>query len=258
VAESWRYAVGVPGEALPRLTLVVPAFNEEELLPRLLDSVDRAKNAFRHGPAAVETVVADNGSTDRTAEIAAARGSRVVRVETRAIAAARNGGARAARGDVLLFTDADGQIHERTFDAVEDALSDPRVVGGASGVTLERWSPGLAVTFGLFLPFLWLTGFDTGVVFCRRDDFERIGGYDEQRLFAEDVAFLVALRRHGRRTGRRLARLRGAKTIASTRKFDRHGDWHYLTAMPRVAWGALFRRESVGDWARRYWYDPDR
>ena len=50
------------------------------------------------------------------------------------------------------------------------------------------------------------TSFDTGVVFCRREDFAAIGGYDESRLFAEDVAFLLALRRHGKSTGRGLAR----------------------------------------------------
>ena len=237
-----------------RLSLIVPAHNEERYLPRLLASVERARRAYASGSDAVETIVADNGSTDRTAEIAAARGCLVVRVEKRAIAAARNGGAAAARGEILCFTDADGLVHPRTFEVIDTAMASGRFVAGATGVTMERWSPGIAATFVLALPLLWVTGFDTGVVFCRRDDFEAVGGYDESRRYAEDVALLLALRRLGERDGRKLARLRGVKAVASTRKFDEHGDWHYFTRMPPLAWRMLFRKSEMTDFAERYWY----
>src|SRR5436309_945327 len=79
-----------------KFSVVVPAFNEEAFLPRLLDSVEVAKSQYSGGPGTIEVIVADNCSTDRTAEVAARRGARVVRVEKRRIAAARNGGARAA------------------------------------------------------------------------------------------------------------------------------------------------------------------
>jgi glycosyltransferase involved in cell wall biosynthesis len=228
------------------------------LLPRLLDSVDAARAAFGPGTGAVEVIVADNASTDRTAEVAAARGCRVVRVERRSIAAARNGGAAEARGEILAFTDADGRVHPRTFTAIDAALADPRVVGGATGVTLERWSPGLAATYGFLLLFVWATGMDTGVVFCRKRDFAAAGGYDATRRYAEDVAFLLALRRLGRASGQRLVRPRGAKATASTRKFDEHGDWHYFRRMPRLAWRIIFRRSAMTEFAERYWYPPRR
>lgn len=77
---------------MPKISLVIPAFNEEEHLPRLLDSVDRARQVYHRGADEVEVVVADNASTDRTAKIARARGCRVVHLEKRVIAAARNGG----------------------------------------------------------------------------------------------------------------------------------------------------------------------
>ncbi|MCM2270305.1 MAG: glycosyltransferase [Thermoanaerobaculia bacterium] len=244
--------------APPRISLVVPAYNEERFLPRLLDSVDAARAAYPGGPGEVEVVVADNASTDRTAELAAARGCRVARVERRAIAAARNGGAAIARGEILAFTDADGRIHRDTFAAVERAVASGRVVAGATGVTLDRWSPGIALSWALLAPAAWLSGLDTGVVFCRRADFDAVGGYDASRLYAEDVAFLLALRRHGRADGRRLTRLRGVKAITSTRKFDEHGDWHYLTRMPALAWRLLFRRSAASEFALRYWYRPRR
>jgi glycosyltransferase involved in cell wall biosynthesis len=248
----------MPPGAPPRLSLVVPAYNEARLLPRLLDSVDAARAAHPAGASAVEVVVADNASTDRTAEVAAARGCRVARVERRAIAAARNGGAAIARGEILCFTDADGRIHPGTFAAIERAVAAGGAVAGATGVTLDRWSAGIALSWAALVPMVWLTGMDTGVVFCRRADFDAVGGYDERRLYAEDVAFLWALRRHGRRDGRHLVRLRGVKAIASTRKFDEHGDWHYFRQMPALAWRMLFRHSAATEFALRYWYRPQR
>ncbi len=239
--------------SVPLFSLIVPAFNEEGYLARLLDSVDRARAVFSGGSDRIEVIVADNGSTDWTAEIAAARGCRVARVERRIIAAARNGGAAIAQGEILCFTDADGQIHPRTFDAIEASLASGRVVGGATGVTSERWSPGIVVTWAILLPFVWMTRMDTGVVFCRREDFETIGGYDESLRFAEDLKFLFALRRLGKKKRQRLVRVTSAKAIASTRKFDERGDWHYFDLV-----AALLRRTTRTEWVERYWYRPNR
>ncbi|MFY2762787.1 glycosyltransferase [Arenimonas sp. MALMAid1274] len=240
-----------------RLSLVIPAWNEAQRLPRLLDSVDAARaNWRRHGGSDddIELIVADNGSTDGTAAVAAARGCHVVTVEKRAIAASRNGGAARARGEVLCFVDADSVLHPDVFLAVSAAMQDPAVVGGASGVDMERWSLGIALTVAMALPVVWMTGFDTGLVFARRADFERLGGYDETRRVAEDVDFMVRLRRLGRTRGQHLTRLRRVRTITSTRKFDQHGDWHYFTRMPAVMWQLLRDPRSLGQFAHDYWY----
>ncbi len=241
-----------------RHSLVIPAYNEARLLPRLLDTVRTACGRYKLGAEAVEVILADNDSTDATPALAGAWGCRVVHVPERRIAAARNGGARKARGEVLMFVDADSRIHPETFNAVDDALARPRVVGGATGVTLERWSLGLTVTYLAFLPLVILTGMDTGVVFCRRVDFALIGGYNERLDFAEDVAFLWALRKLGTGRGQKLARLRHVKAVASTRKFDRHGDWHYFTKLAPTCLPALLRRPCRCDFARRYWYPDNR
>lgn len=242
------------GSLAPRFSLIIPAYNEAAFLPRLLDTVDLARARTAGGPGAIEVVVADNASTDATSEIALRRGCRVVRVEKRTIAAARNGGARASRGEVLAFVDADSRIHPETFNAIERTLSAGRRVAGATGVRMERMSPGIAMTFLLLLPLVWITGIDTGVVFCRRDDFEGVGGYDEERLFGEDVVFLFRLTR---RTRRRLARLREVKAVTSTRKFDRYGDWHYFLLIARMLI-RLFSPRAQSAIARDYWYEPDR
>ena len=240
---------------LPRYSLIIPAYNEERLLGRLLDSVDAARATYGGGDA-VEVIVADNASTDRTAVIAAMRGCRVIAVEKRVIAAARNAGARAARGEFLAFVDADAQVHPDTFVEIDRALADPRVVAGATGARLERWSIGIAFTYAMIVPIVLVTGMDTGVTFCRKEDFEAIGGYDESRLVAEDVAFLWALRRLGQTRGQRLARATRAKIVASTRKFDEFGDWHFFS----VAIEALrhLMRRDLTRFTASYWYKPNR
>jgi len=238
-----------------RHSLVIPAYNEARLLPRLLDSVDAARSRY---PGPVQVIVADNASTDATASIVAARGCEVARVEKRRIACVRNGGARLACGESLCFIDADSRIHPETFNAIDAALARPDVVGGATGVLPERWSLGIAATWMVMMPVVWATGMDTGVIFCRRADFQTLGGYDEERELAEDVAFMWALKRLGARRGQRLVRLTQVKAITSMRKFDRHGDWHYFTTVIPQGVPAMFRRSARTKLAQRYWYTDDR
>ena len=243
--------------ATPRISLVIPAYNEASLLPRLLDSVAVARERLAATGATLEIIVADNVSTDGTAQVAADRGCRIATVVTRTIAAVRNGGAKVASGELLAFVDADSTIHPDTFSAIDQAMRSDRIVGGSTGCTLERWSPGLVATFAVMLPLLWLTAIDTGVVFCRRADFERLGGYDESYPAGEDVMWLWKLKRDGANRRQRLVRLRHAKVVASTRKFDEHGDWHYfrfVTAAPTFFLGG---RKLTAFWDR-YWYRPDR
>jgi glycosyltransferase involved in cell wall biosynthesis len=241
-----------------RFSIIIPAYNEERYLPRLLDSIAVAKSNYSGGPDLVEVIVADNDSTDRTAEVATAHGARVVRVEKRRIAAARNGGGRAARGEILCFIDADSAVHPETFEAIDRAMASRRYIWGATGVILERKSFALLVTYCLMMPMVFLTGIDTGVAFCRREDFEAVGGYDESRMYAEDVILPLALRRLGRTKGQKITRLPQVKALGCTRKFDQFGDWHYFWML-----GHVFKSLLTWNWhdeklAQRYWYDSGR
>ncbi len=247
-----------------RFSLIIPAWNEEAYLPRLLDTVDEAKTRYRGGADAIEVIVADNASTDATASIARERGCRVTPVQKRIIAAVRNGGAAVARGEVLCFVDADFRIHPETFNAIDRELADERIIGGSSGIVPERWSPGIMATFFTVLPLLRVFGMDGGVWFCRRADFDAVGGYNEEVPISEDVRFLWALRRLGRSRRPRQKLTRGgtagpaAKAIASARKFDKHGEWHFLTDVPRMIWWILFAPKKFEQHVRAYWYEDER
>jgi hypothetical protein len=116
----------------------------------------------------------------------------------------------------------------------------------------------LMLSYFLCIPLVLLTGLDSGLSFCRREDFEAVGGYDESRLYAEDVKFPLALRRLGRSRGQRLTRLPKVKALGCTRKFDQFGDWHYFWML-----GHVFKSLVTGNWndeqlAERYWYNSGR
>jgi glycosyltransferase involved in cell wall biosynthesis len=251
----------------PRISVVIPAFNEERFLPRLLDTIDVAKRRYRSMEDDVEVVVADNGSTDDTIAIAQSRGCKVVRVAPRIIGAVRNGGAATARAPLLAFVDADTQIHPETFNAIEKFFAAGKHVVGTSGAVPERRSLGIDVTWAVFGAITILAGYGmprsrsqcvpTGVVCCRRDDWVAIGGYSERWRFAEDVWFLLELMKLGRLRRQRAGWLSGAPAIFSTRKFDEHGDWHYA-AMPFRLIAMMFARGAVERWADRYWYGHQR
>ncbi len=237
-------------------SLIIPSYNEEVLLPRLLDTVRVARERYTGGAERIEVIVADNASTDRTAEIALAHGCRVAPVEKRCIAAARNGGAAIARGEILCFTDADGQIHPDTFNVIRRTMDAGRYVAGATGVSLERTSPGIAIAYILLMPLVWSMGMDTGVVFTRAEDWRAVGGYNEERRYAEDVQFLWDLKRLGRKRGQRLARPKGTKTIASTRKWDTHGEWHYPLIIMKAGFFMIFSgKKRLNQFVDDYWYE---
>lgn len=234
------------------LSIVIPAFNEADYLPRLLDSIDVARGKLVDGADTIEVIVANNGSTDDTAAIARARGCLVVDVEKRAIAAARNGGAAVASGRTLCFVDADLRIHPDTLAVIADRMKSGRIVGGATGWVLDRRSAGLIATVATVRALTWLAGVNAGVVFCRADVFREVGGYNENRRFAEDVQFFRDMRRVGKQRGMKTLLDVQTPAVVSTRKFDRHGDWH-MFAMG--LW--ILRNRSLEKTVEHYWYDKD-
>ena len=143
--------------------------------------------------------MADNDSSDETAAIAQQRGCRVASVTERCIAVVRNTGAAVAQADILAFVDADARLHPETFNFIDSVMQSGDFVGGGTGVTMERWSLGIRLSWLLIVPLVRAMGLDGGVWFCRRFDFEQLGGFNTSFRAGEDVLFLFMLKGLGRR-----------------------------------------------------------
>jgi glycosyltransferase involved in cell wall biosynthesis len=177
------------------LSLIVPAHNEEQLLGRTLEAILRS--AVGAGP--FEVIVVDDASTDRTGSIAAEFGARVVRVEHRQIAATRNSGARAARGELFFFIDADTVVNPAAIRAACQAVQ-RGAVGGGFVIRFDEHLPlGWRLAYTMCIPIMrrgWVLG--GACLFCTRAAFARVGGFDERYFASEEVHFIRALERQGR------------------------------------------------------------
>jgi glycosyltransferase involved in cell wall biosynthesis len=178
------------------LSFVVPAYNEQLELPSTLASINRAAHAANRD---YETIVVDDASTDRTAEVAANAGAQVVVINRRQIAASRNAGAGRARGDILFFVDADTQINQKHIDEAIAAL-EAGYIGGSARVTVDGTIPVWArVLLKVFCTIYFALHLGAGAfLFTTRQIFERTGGFNEDLFVGEEVYFSLALKKIGR------------------------------------------------------------
>jgi glycosyltransferase involved in cell wall biosynthesis len=141
-----------------RISVVIPAFNEAAYLGAALDSL--AEQDFAGG---IEVIVVDNGSTDQTADLAFARGARVVNESTPSVCAARQRGTELARGEIVVSTDAD-TTHPRTWLSAIDAqfrrdLGVVAVAGPCRYLNPPRWTAVFSrLGFGLMAAIYRCTG----------------------------------------------------------------------------------------------------
>jgi len=199
------------------ISVIIPALEEEEALPGCLASV-----AAQAGP--LEVIVVDGGSRDRTTELARAAGAAVLSCPP-GRARQLNSGARAARGEVLLFLHADSRLPPGALAALRRAAA-RGARAGAFRMRFDRarWDYRLAGWLGD--RYCELTGdlFGDRAMFLDRDLFEELGGFRELDLL-EDLELAGRLRRAGQ-----AVTLLTPTVITSSRRADAVG-------LPRFVWG---------------------
>jgi glycosyltransferase involved in cell wall biosynthesis len=184
------------GDLKPQISVIIPARNEERMLPQTLAS---AADAVEQAGVNAEVIVVNDGSTDRTGEIALQQGARIVDVELHNIGAVRNAGARQAGGEFLFFLDADTQLTPQVLQAALREL-ESGAVGGGAAVRFDRVAWHHRLLAWIFTRYWqgwhgWAAGC---FMFCRRSEFEAIGGFDEQYFAAEEQYFSQAMQQRGR------------------------------------------------------------
>jgi hypothetical protein len=187
-----------PCEARPlTVSFVIPVKNDARRLERCLDAITRNQDAT----AAADVIVADNGSTDHSRDVATAAGARVLSLPGLRVPELRNRGAQSVTGAVLAFVDADHEIGPTWLASAIDALDEAGV--GAVGALYSAPPRGSWVQqmYGALRgrtvgrnDVSWL---GSGNLAVRRDAFEAIGGFDASLEACEDVDFCKRLRAAG-------------------------------------------------------------
>lgn len=202
-----------------KVSIIVPAFNEERLLPESLHRIKTSASAFTEAGWTTELIVCDNNSSDRTAEIAAAAGAIVVFEPINQISRARNAGAARAAGDWLLFVDADSFPTKELFADVMAAIASGTCMAGGSTVRVDL--KGLAYHAGIgwwnFVSrtFRWAAG---SFIFCETSVFREVGGFTETLYAAEEINLFRRLKRIARRRRRSIVILHRHPLLTSFRK----------------------------------------
>jgi rSAM/selenodomain-associated transferase 2 len=207
---------------LMRLSIVIPALDEESMLVAALDALAPLR-ADGH-----EVIVVDGGSRDRTLAIARA-GADLAFTAPRGRAAQMNAGAAKAQGDVLLFLHADSRLPERAAQAIGTALA-RGAQWGRFDVTIEGRARVLKLVAAAMNARSRATGIATGDqgIFVLRSLFVRVGGYAAIPLM-EDVALSKTLKR----TAGRPACLE-ARIVTSGRRWEVNGPWRTIVTMWRL------------------------
>jgi glycosyltransferase involved in cell wall biosynthesis len=192
---------------MARFSVVVSALDERADLNRSLRAINRAAQAIRTD-AEIVVVVRDAGSSH--AHLAVSSGAIAVPVLRANVAVARNAGAALTTGQILVTIDAGRVMSPLAFAEIERLLATGCYVGGGAVQHPDRHSLAIDAVMALARLTTYLNGLGGGMYWCRREDFEAIGGFDERVSTVDDFDFARRLRAHGGRTGRRFVNLRQA------------------------------------------------
>jgi cellulose synthase/poly-beta-1,6-N-acetylglucosamine synthase-like glycosyltransferase len=232
-------------ECTLRISVIIPAYNEEKLLPGCLAKVFAALHRSACQDCTAEVIVVDNNSTDRTADLARAAGAAVVFEPINQISRARNAGAHIAQGDWFLFIDADSYLHPATLAELVRRVQQGHVAGGGCLVALDKAPPighfFIEICNLLMRTLVWAAG---SFVFCRADAFREIGGFSTELYAAEEIQFSQDLKRWGTARGLGFALLHTQRHISSGRKFYLYSWAEILQHLFR---GLVFARPTLRD-----------
>lgn len=236
----------------PKVSIIIPAFNEERRIAGCLASV---RAAFEDvGEQGFEVVVCDNNSTDRTAAISREAGARVVFERQNQIARARNTAASEARGKWLIFMDADSRLPGKLLSETLARLGGGRVGAGGALVAFDTarlpWHGRLGLAFWNVISRVFKVAAGT-YIFCHREMWEETGGFDERFYAGEEIDFSRKLKQACRRRGMQFEIIRETPVPTSARKIESHSPLRMFGTILRLTVpGALRTRKACA-----FWYD---
>lgn len=183
------------GRTAPMVSVVIPVFNEERYIAECLSSVTKLTYPSEH----FEIILVDNGSTDRTLEIASTYPVRILVKENVRVGAVRNYGVEHAQGEIIVFLDSDCVVEPTWLSEGVDKLSDgtASVLGGQY---LMRENPSWLEKYWVLTNSksqVYQTTLVGGCIFIQKSTFESMNGFDESLSSGEDSDLTNRLRKAG-------------------------------------------------------------
>lgn len=240
-----------------KISIVVPAFNEERLLGASLAQINAATNAFARRGWDVETIVCDNNSTDRTAGIARTAGATVVFEAINQIARARNAGAAAATGDWLIFVDADSHPGAELFEDVAEQILSGRCLAGGVTVRLDErhfWADCVTQLWNFVSRSRKLLA--GSFIFIEAAVFHEVGGFSRELFVAEELELSKRLKQFARGQGRGIVILHRHPLVTSARKMRLYTFREHLRFLAKAIFNQ--RRAMTSPQEAHLWYDGRR
>lgn len=189
------------------ISIIIPTLNEEKVIGRTLRNL-KSRLTIPH-----EIIVTDGKSTDKTVEIARGIADKVVEytgTTRQTIAQGRNDGAKSAQGEYIAFMDADCSFHDPDIffgSLVKHFESNPDIVAAVTAIRVEKQFETLAdwLVYTIFNFVLW---FNNNILnkgqaagefqFIRASAFNKVGGFNESLVAAEDFDLFDRLAKVGR------------------------------------------------------------
>ncbi|MGQ9759084.1 MAG: glycosyltransferase [Candidatus Methanomethylicaceae archaeon] len=206
-----------------RLSVIVPTYNEERGIEYTLKSISQQTIPREE----YEILVVDGGSTDRTVEIASKYADAVIQQRSKGVGGARNDGALAARGKILVHTDADVLVSKDWLQQIISLFS-PGVVAVCGPDEPLKPDAKYRVLYSLInlisslaylMGIVWTRGTNTAVL---RDIFLKIGGYTDYPL-CDDGELGLRLKKVGKVLYSKKIRVK-----MSVRRFKKYGLLHVI------------------------------
>lgn len=234
------------------ISFIIPAFNEEQLIEQCLRSVTDAVAANQSYGYAHEIIVVDNNSTDATARLAKRAGARVVFEPINHIARARTAGADAAKGEWLIFMDADCLMNAGLVGDMFELIKQGRHVGAGSTVYMPDQPWWAEVVLKLWTLLSVQLGWAAGALMvCNAVAFKEVGGFDLTLYAAEEIEWSQKLKQYGRERKLKFTILNNHPLETSSRKTRLYSGWEitrqffYLVLSPL---GSLRNKKKLPMW----------
>jgi glycosyltransferase involved in cell wall biosynthesis len=235
-----------------KISIVIPAFNEERLLGETLTRVQAARMTFAMAGCESELIVCDNNSTDRTTEIARAGGATVVFEPINQIARARNRGASVASGEWLLFIDADSHPSAELFGDVVREIESGKCLAGGCTIRLEAGYRKADFVTGIWnFASRWRRLLAGSFIFCETAAFRKVGGFSNELFAGEELELTNRLKKLARETGRKIVILHRHPLLTSARKMRLYSTHELLSFCLRATFNqkkVLTNRDACHPW----------